>query len=446
VTLPEGWAETTIAEAASINPKHAPDTDRNQRVSFIPMPAVDEHLGAIVENAERILADVWTGYTHFADGDVIFAKITPCMENGKAAIARGLTGGIACGSTEFYVLRPANGISADYLWRFVRQPSFRAEAETRMTGAVGQRRVPRDYLESHPLPLPPEAEQRRILAKLDALTARLARARAELDRASVLAERLRQNVLSDVFRPLNISTAPLGDLLEDVRYGTAQKCDYGAGISPVLRIPNIQRGKIDLSDLKSANFDDREIARLSLREGDVLVIRSNGSLDLVGRSAVVAVDAVGMLYAGYLIRLRPTPSKLLPVFLHYFLASPGVRQALVGAAKSTSGVNNVNSQELQALKVPLLPLEDQERAVTRIAMAFARADRVEADAARARALIDRLESSILAKAFRGELVPQDPNDEPASVLLDRIRTQRAAAPKAKRARHGVSEPNLEMAK
>jgi type I restriction enzyme S subunit len=99
----------------------------------------------------------------------------------------------------------------------------------------------------------------------------------------------------------------------------------------------------------------------------------------------------------------------------------------------------VNSQQLQALSVPLPPISVQERAVAAIHSTFARADRLEAEAARARALIDRLESAILANAFRGELVPQDPNDEPASVLLDRIRAERAAAPKAKRGRRAKAD-------
>lgn len=99
----------------------------------------------------------------------------------------------------------------------------------------------------------------------------------------------------------------------------------------------------------------------------------------------------------------------------------------------------MNAQQLQALKVPVRSLEEQQKIVRGIDTAFARADRMEAEAARARALIDRLEAAILGRAFRGELVPQDPNDEPASVLLDRIRAQRAAAPKSKRRRRAKKE-------
>lgn len=293
--------------------------------------------------------------------------------------------------------------------------------------------VTKGDMENRAIWLPPLAEQRRIVAKLDALTARLARARTELDRVPVLAANLRKQTLRDAFGQ-GVPTVPVGELITDIRYGTAKKCDYGGGAVPVLRIPNVQGGRIDLADMKSADFDAKELAKLTLRQGDVLVIRSNGSLDLVGRSAIVDDSAAGMLFAGYLIRMRVDPAKCLPEYLHHFLQSPDARDTITKAAKSTSGVNNVNAQQLQALAVPLPDVAIQRGLIDQIEQAFARADRLEAEATRARALLDRLESALLAKAFRGELVPQDPNDEPAQALLDRIRTQRAAAPKAKRGR------------
>lgn len=332
----------------------------------------------------------------------------------------------------------AEEVLPEFVQRFLASPEMQQFILQENYGLTRQA-LTKGMIEEIGVPLPPKAEQRRIVAKLDALTARLARARAELNRVPVLAERLRTSALSDAFAPDERGHMPMGELLEEVRYGTAQKCDYDGGDSPVLRIPNVQAGRIDLTDLKSSMFTTKELTKLSLRTGDVLVIRSNGSLDLVGKSAVVEEEAVGMLYAGYLIRLRPLLGNVVPRFLHHFLSSPAARTALTGAARSTSGVNNVNAQQLQALKVPVRSLEEQQKIVRGIDTAFARADRMEAEAARARALIDRLEAAILGRAFRGELVPQDPNDEPASVLLDRIRAQRAAAPKSKRRRRAKKE-------
>lgn len=325
-------------------------------------------------------------------------------------------------------------LSGAYLRAFLRSPGAKAQFDDKRLGTAVPRLNIAD-IRQFALPLPPLAEQRRILAKLDALTARLFRARAELDRVPVLAANLRKQTLRDAFGP-GTQTVPIGELISDIRYGTAKKCDYGGGAVQVLRIPNVQAGRIDLGDLKSADFDAKELAKLSLLEGDILVIRSNGSLDLVGRSAIVDDSAAGMLFAGYLIRMRVDPTKCIPEYLHHFLQSPVARDNITMAAKSTSGVNNVNAQQLQALHVPLPDLATQRSLIQQIEQSFARADRLEAEATRARALLDRLETALLAKAFRGELVPQDPNDEPAQTLLDRIRQQRAAAPKAQRGRKG----------
>lgn len=331
------------------------------------------------------------------------------------------------------LLRPELSVcDARWLAYMLATPSMFDQSKEIATGTA-QLTVPLTGLRNLTLPAMSLAEQRRIVAKLDALTARLDRARAELDRVPVLAANLRKETLRNAFGQ-GAPDVPVKDLISDIRYGTAKKCDYGGGAVPVLRIPNVQGGRIDLTDMKSADFDAKELAKLKLVQGDILVIRSNGSLDLVGRSAIVDDGAAGMLFAGYLIRMRVDPSKCLPEYLHHFLQSPAARETLTMGAKSTTGVNNVNAQQLQALAVPLPDLSTQASLVQTIEQAFTRADRLEAEATRARTLLDRLEAAILARAFRGELVPQDPNDEPASVLLARIRQSRAAAPQVKRGR------------
>jgi type I restriction enzyme S subunit len=292
--------------------------------------------------------------------------------------------------------------------------------------------------------LPPLPEQRRIIAKIDSLTAKSKRARDHLDHIPRLVEKYKQAVLAAAFRgdltrewrrehpvAYPYPAAPLGSVLADIRYGTAKKCSYGEGRTPVPRIPNIQNGTIVLSDLKSSDFDNSEYGKLRLSAGDLLLIRSNGSLGLVGQSAVVDTSAEGMLFAGYLIRLRFQLNRLVPKFAHFWMHSPEVRSNIERAAKSTSGVNNINSRQLEALQISLPHIDEQNELVHRIETAFAWIDRLAAEATSASKLVDKLDQAVLAKAFRGELVPQDPNDEPASVLLDRIRAERAGAPKAR---------------
>src|SRR5262249_47247941 len=131
--------------------------------------------------AERKLAQVAGSYTYFADGDVLLAKITPCFENGKLGIATGLTNGIGFGSSEYFVLRPNQSLSGEYLYYFLSQDSFRAEGQRTMSGAVGHKRVSKEFIEHCQIPLPPFAEQQRIVAILDEAFAALATATANAE-------------------------------------------------------------------------------------------------------------------------------------------------------------------------------------------------------------------------------------------------------------------------
>ena len=160
-------AQVPLGEICKINPRtrrngYASDT----LVSFVRMAAVDERSGSITIREDRPIADVSKGYTQFLDGDVLFAKITPCMENGKAALARDLTNGMGSGSTEFYVLRPDEKVLGEYIYHLIRRPQFRETAKRNFTGTAGQQRVPKSFMENVLIPLPPLDEQRRIVGIL----------------------------------------------------------------------------------------------------------------------------------------------------------------------------------------------------------------------------------------------------------------------------------------
>lgn len=284
------------------------------------------------------------------------------------------------------------------------------------------------------IPLPPLSEQRRIVRKLDALSVRNTTARAHLTAIEKLVERYKLAVLTRSLFCVAAPVKPLGDVLTDIRYGTAAKCTYDPTGIPVLRIPNIQSGSVDRTDLKTAHFTPKEIEQLSLKAGDLLVIRSNGSPDLVGRVALVTERETDCLFAGYLIRLRLSESEALPEYIRFCFQSDEVRAIIEAASKSTSGVNNVNSTQLKGIELPLPPIDKQREIVHRIETAFAKIDRLASEAEKALKLTDRLDQRLLAKAFAGELVPQDPNDEPAAVLLERIHAERGAKPKVRRGR------------
>jgi type I restriction enzyme S subunit len=333
--------------------------------------------------------------------------------------------------------------------------------------------ISREMLAEVSIALPPIAEQRRIVAKLDTLTARLARARAELDRVPLLTEQFRKQIACAAFdgsltADWRIANADSGIVTDDfldeayrvqvgsarqkptaniewrpgfevpqskVQYGSSAKTSSDASGVPVLRMGNIQQGKLDWTDLKYLPRDHAEFPDILLKEGDVLFNRTN-SFELVGKSAVCNKLDSATSFASYLIRLRTFG--ILADLLSAYLNSPFARSWIERVASQQVGQANVNGSKLKALGIPLPPPNEQAEMLKRLNKAMARADRLEAEATRARLLLDRLESTILAKAFRGELVPQDPNDEPASILLDRIRAQRAAAPKSKRGRRAVA--------
>lgn len=192
----EGWRTVALGEIVEINPRPGGDEFNDDLLaSFIPMKCVEEESGRFQPFGDKKVAKVRKGYTPFRDGDVIFAKVTPCMENGKAAVLKGLTNGIGFGSTEFFVLRPKAGLDAHYLFHFILRSNFRREAARNMTGAVGLRRVPKAWFEQQTIPLPEPKEQRRIVAEIEKQFTRLEAGVAALQRVQANLKRYRAAVL-----------------------------------------------------------------------------------------------------------------------------------------------------------------------------------------------------------------------------------------------------------
>jgi len=196
--LPEGWKFVSFEDVLEINPSKPPKdiVPPDTSVAFVPMPAVDAVSGEITEPEIRPISEVRKGYTAFRNDDVIFAKITPCMENGKAAVARNLLNNLGFGSTEFIVFRSKGAILPDYLYHYIRQESYRKLAESNMTGSVGQKRVPKDFVQNSFIPLPSLPEQHRIVSAIEALFARLDATNEKLDRVPEIMKKFRQSVLA----------------------------------------------------------------------------------------------------------------------------------------------------------------------------------------------------------------------------------------------------------
>ncbi|PJI55081.1 4'-phosphopantetheinyl transferase, partial [Methylobacterium radiotolerans] len=256
---------------------------------------------------------------------------------------------------------PTPAVNSDYLFQFMRTVNFAEKSRSTTVPSLRKSDV-----EEETILLPPLAEQVRIADKLDTLLARVDAGRERLERVPRLIKQFRRAVLSaamsgDLTRDWRGGGDPqwdettIGSLATDIRYGTAQKCDYDASGTPVLRIPNVNGGQINTDDLKFGKFEEKELKKLVLRAGDILMIRSNGSADLVGQPALVGEEHEGYLFAGYLIRLR-LRDEASPEFVWHRLSAPDVRGAIETSARSSSGVHNINAEEIREITFDLPPL------------------------------------------------------------------------------------------
>jgi type I restriction enzyme S subunit len=223
--LPAGWAFAPLEEICQINPQ----LDRcivndAVEVNFVPMRAVEPEGGGLIRPEMRHHGEVKKGYTSFISGDVIMAKITPCMENGKTTVVPDLPGSICFGSTEFHVMRPESGVTARWIANFLIQHEVRRTAQRAMTGGVGQMRVPAAFLETVRIPVAPSAEQERtadaldeLLSDLDAGVAALERVRGKLKlyRASVLKAAV-EGALTAEWRKQHPHAEPASELLKHI--------------------------------------------------------------------------------------------------------------------------------------------------------------------------------------------------------------------------------------
>jgi len=198
----KNWKRFPLKSKAKINPSKAElrGFDEKTEVSFLPMPSVDDKTGTIKAPLVRKYLEVKTGYTYFKDGDVIFAKITPCMENGKSAVCTNLINGIGFGSTEFHVIRPnIKEILPEWIHLVVRSKKFREEAEKNMPGTAGQKRVPKEFLEDYQFPVPKIEEQKKIIIKTNELIEKQQLLKLELGKREYLIKSFMPSIFAEAF-------------------------------------------------------------------------------------------------------------------------------------------------------------------------------------------------------------------------------------------------------
>lgn len=326
-----------LGDCCVLNPRRPSislsDTDM---VSFVPMPCVSEN-GYLQDVADEEYGKVKKGFTYFENKDVLFAKITPCMENGKGAIAQELTNGIGMGSTEFHVLRPIEGKSNSYwLLALTRMPIFREQASKNMSGTGGQKRVGASFLDNFMVGLPPVEEQNRferIYRQAD---------KSGFDgRKSQFIEMTgdpRTNPKSWQVKTLSeLATYSIG-----LTYKPENISEEG---TIVLRSGNIQNSKIDLADVVRVNCPIKE--SIYVQKNDILMCSRNGSAALVGKVAQIKDISEPMTYGAFMTVIRSEYSD----FLYLYFQSNDFREQVSTGKSST--MNQITQNMLDKISLPL---------------------------------------------------------------------------------------------
>ena len=436
----DGWPVMTIEEVADVNPRvdkaAIPD---DLPVSFVPMPAVGAGDGSIQVEQTRLAGEVKKGFTAFLEGDVLFAKITPCMENGKMAVVPKLVNGYGFGSTEFHVLRPKAGMDAKYLYYYVSSQAFRGEAERYMTGAVGQKRVSTTYLKQSTIPVAPLDQQKRIVAEIEKQFSRLDEAVANLKRVKANLKRYKAAVLKAAVEGRLVETEAelacregrsyetgaqlLQRILEPRRSQWQGKGKYKEPAAPnASNLPELPEGWVwstigQVAEcLDSMRIPVNKKERLN-RSGDIPYYGANGRVGYIddyifneplilvvedetftGRELPFSYKIVGKSWVNnHAHVLRPTDMVTLD-YLNYALSFYPFTPLTTG----TTGRKKLTQHALVTAPLGIPPMPEQHRIVAEVdrRLSLLRATEAQVDANLQRA--ERLRQSVLSRAFAGK--------------------------------------------
>ncbi|MBY5608502.1 restriction endonuclease subunit S [Rhizobium leguminosarum] len=431
--LPKGWSVTKIQDVADVGTGATPKRGTKEFYESGTIPWITS--GAVSQGrityADEFITEAAIRSTNckvFPSGTILVAMYGEGKTRGS--VARLAIDAATNQALAAIVLPNDDVVSGEFLTNFL--TSQYSQLRGLAAGGV-QPNLNLQLIRTTNFPLPPLPEQKRIVVKLDALTAKSARARTELARIETLASRYKQAVLSNAFSgELSRSDARFGEFIHTAGNGLSKREGVEGEWTNVLRLTDLNQGQFSPTEPRQIRLTDKEVEKYRLAKGDVVIIRVNGSANLVGRSFCFKNDAQ-WAFCDHFIRVRLKPA-FDPDFAALFLNSPPIRSIIEHKFVSTSGQKTISQKTLEELPAPQMSLEEQHEIIRRIESAFAKIDRLAVEARRALELVGRLDEAILAKAFRGELVPQDENDEPAEHLLARIRAERQAAPKAKRGR------------
>lgn len=469
--LPKGWIATTLGQVVNYaeNEKFEP-VDMEPNAWLLELEDIERDSSKLLDKKTVAERAPKSSKNKFSAGDVLYGKLRPYLNKVLRADEDGFC------SSEIIPIS-AGLLNRDFIFHALRSPVFIEYVQSASHG-MGMPRLGTQQAKAAPFLLPPLAEQTRIAQKLDELLAQVGTLKARLDAIPALLKRFRQStlaaavsgrltadwraeitsidlnaqidkILSD--RSLSskskkvpashltneeyeipntwrwVSLDSLAAKIVDGTHHTPTYMDHGI---PFISVKDIRDGVIDFTNTKFITTEEHAelCKRCHPETGDLLITKSG----TIGRTAIIPKTNEFSLFVSVAL-IKPASTlvnmQFINIALMKWVGGIDVSSRIVGSA-----IKNLHLTDMKVLAIPFAPLEEQTEIVRRVEQLFAFTDQLEAKIKTAQARVNHLTQSILAKAFRGELVPQDPNDEPASELLARIQAQRATAPKAKRGR------------
>lgn len=389
------WEAKAIGEVCTIKPPKAEAKAKladGDEVSFAPMEDLGIGEKYLQPRRTRRLGEVSGSYTYFADGDVLLAKITPCFENGKLGVARGLTNGIGFGSSEYIVLRPAAVLDAEFLYYYLARPTFLEEGARSMTGAVGHKRVTKEFVEGYSIPLPPLSEQRRIVAILDEAFGAIATAKANTEKNLQNARELFRSEAKSIF-------------LRGAAHWPAKTVDQLSTNLDSKRVP------ITKSDRKAGEFPYYGASGIVdyvadyIFDGDTLLVSEDGA-NLLARSTPVAFSVSGRYWVNNHAHILKFANMATQKFVEFYLESIPLDEYITGAAQP-----KLNQKALNSIPIPIpTTLDEQAEVVDRLERGMEKSEQLQGVYERKLAALDKLKKSLLHQAFTGQLTAKS-NDK-----------------------------------